>query len=159
TVAVARPQVRRVCAEERSNGPLAPADRRDTMPIDPRVLLICALAAARPVASLAADHAAPAADDTKAEAPALKSKRPGRAAVPPPDRRGVRRGGLAAKRGASRARDADGEGGVRGSTQPGGELQLPAQTTPERNPGAAKPAAKAVSAHGSAHWSYEGEGG
>ena len=51
------------------------------MPIDTRTLLIGAFAAMLPLAALAAEQAAPASDDAKAEQPAHKGKRPARAAV------------------------------------------------------------------------------
>ena len=129
------------------------------MPIDLRFLLIGVLAVALPLASLAADSASPAADDAKAEQPAPKGKRSARAAVTPPDPMEDLRQRLAAKLGASKAPDGRSDAVVRVTTQPDGELQLTAQTAPEHKAAAPKASAKAVPAHGSAHWSYEGEGG
>jgi carbonic anhydrase len=147
-------------ADDPPNGPLAPFHRSDTMPIDTRILLIGAFVAALPLASLGADHATPASDEAKAEQPAPRGKKLGRAAVTPPDPMEDLRQRLAAKLGAGKASDSHGDAVVRVTTQPDGELQLTAQTpAPERKAVAAKPAARAASAHSGGHWSYEGEVG
>ena len=128
------------------------------MPIDHRILLIGALAAALPLASLAADHGAP--DDAKAEAPVARGKKAARAAVTPPDPMEDLRQRLAAKLNVSKAPDAHGDPVVHVTTQSDGELRLTTQAAPEHKAAAPKPAAKApVAAHTAGHWSYEGEAG
>src|SRR5512138_73561 len=129
------------------------------MPIDTRILLIGALAAALPLASFAADHAAPADDDAKAEAPAAKGRKAARTAMMPPDPMEDLRQRLAAKLNASKAPEGHGDAAVRVATKPDGELHLTAQAAPERKAAGTKPAVKAAPARGDVHWSYEGDGG
>jgi carbonic anhydrase len=131
------------------------------MPIDHRILLIGALAAALPLASLAADPGVSASDDAKAEAPAPKGKRSARAAVTPPDPMEDLRQRLAAKLNGGKAPDAHGDAVVRVTTQSDGELRLTTQADPEHKAAApAKPVAKATPVvHAGGHWSYEGEAG
>jgi carbonic anhydrase len=120
---------------------------------------LLALAVTVAMSPLRAAEPQPPSVDAKAVQPAPTARKPSRGPVAVDPMQDLRER-LAAKLGATKASEGQGEPVVRVSTQPDGELQLTTQTDAPRKARVAKTAAHQGAVHrDGSHWSYAGDSG